>query len=202
MRVSVVLVERFFAKFSRPMSRIGKQNIVVPGGVDVSVDGSHVVVKGPKGQLELDVHKNATVLVTDGEAGKEISVTMADLNSKLNRSLWGTMRSNIANMVHGVTEGFSKQLEVNGVGYKVALSGNSLKLSLGYSHEIDFALPEGMSAEVEKNVITVKGIDKQMVGHISAEIRKLRKPEPYKGKGIKYIDEVIRRKAGKAAKSA
>ncbi|NQV12358.1 50S ribosomal protein L6 [Candidatus Uhrbacteria bacterium] len=184
------------------MSRIGKQLIVLPSGVEASVEGKHVTVKGPKGQLELDVHKNATVSIADGEAGKEIAVAMTDLESKLNRSLWGTMRSNIANMVKGVTEGFSKQLEVNGVGYKVALQGNSLNLHLGYSHEIDFALPDGITAEVEKNVITVKGIDKQLVGHISAEIRKLRKPEPYKGKGIKYMDEVIRRKAGKAAKSA
>ena len=184
------------------MSRIGKQLIVLPSGVEASVDGKHVMIKGPNGQLELYVHDNATVSITDGDAGKEIAVAMVDLDSKLNRSLWGTMRSNIANMVKGVTEGFSKQLEVNGVGYKVALQGNSLNLHLGYSHEINFVLPDGISAEVEKNVITVKGIDKQLVGHTAAEIRKLRKPEPYKGKGIKYMDEVIRRKAGKAAKAS
>lgn len=184
------------------MSRIGKKIIVVPNGVEVSINNKQVNVKGPKGELSLYVHNNSTAVVEERETGKVVTVAMDDLDSKLNRALWGTMRSNIANMVKGVTDGFSKQLEINGVGYKVALNGNALKLNLGYSHEINFPLPAGISAEVEKNVITVKGIDKQLVGHISAEIRKLRKPEPYKGKGIKYMDEVIRRKAGKAAKSA
>ena len=184
------------------MSRIGKKPIVIPSGVEATVSSHHVSVKGPKGQLEIDVHPNTTIELIDGESGKEITVLVEDLSTKLNRSLWGTTRSNIANLVIGVTDGFSKQLEVNGVGYKVALSGSMLKLSLGYSHDIDFKLPDGVSAEVEKNVITLHGADKQMVGQTAAEIRKLRKPEPYKGKGIKYIDEVIRRKAGKAAKSA
>ncbi|HJN85357.1 MAG TPA: 50S ribosomal protein L6 [Patescibacteria group bacterium] len=184
------------------MSRIGKQVIVIPSGVEVTLNGKHVAVKGPKGALELTVHKNASVSQADGESGKEITVVMDNLDSKLNRSLWGTTRSNIANMVQGVTDGFSKQLEVNGVGYKVALRGNVINLHLGYSHEINFDLPEGIKADVEKNVITISGPDKQLVGHTAAEIRKLRKPEPYKGKGIKYMDEVIRRKAGKAAKAA
>ncbi len=184
------------------MSRIGKKPIVIPNGVEATVVDGHVSVKGPKGHLEIDTHPNMTVELKDAESGKEIAVTVEDLSTKLNRSLWGTTRSNIANLVTGVTDGFSKQLEVNGVGYKVALNGNVINLHLGYSHEINFKLPDGVSAEVEKNVITLSGPNKQTVGQTAAEIRKLRKPEPYKGKGIKYMDEVIRRKAGKAAKSA
>lgn len=184
------------------MSRIGKQPIVIPAGVEATVNGTHVAIKGPKGQLERDVHKNAILELRDGESGKEIVVTMTDLKSKLNRSLWGTVRTVIANMVIGVVEGYSKQLEVNGVGYKVALQGDSIRLDVGFSHQVNYKLPEGIKAEVEKNVITVSGIDKERVGQVAAEIRKIKKPEPYKGKGIKYMDEVIRRKAGKAAKTA
>ena len=189
-------------KCSRPMSRIGKQPVVLPAGVEASVEGSAVTVKGPKGQLSTDVHENAKVSVVDGENGKQVVVEMENLDTKLNRSLWGTTRTNINNMVVGVTEGFKKQLEVNGVGYKVALQGKGLKLEVGFSHPVEYAMPEGVTAEVDKNIITVSGIDKQLVGHVAAEIRKIKKPEPYKGKGIKYIDEVIRRKAGKAAKTA
>ena len=165
------------------------------------VDGV-VTVRGPKGQLERSMHANARAEVRDGENGKEVVVTMEDLKSKLNRSLWGTMRTVIANMVVGVTEEYSKQLEVNGVGYKVALQGDSIKLDVGFSHSVNYKLPEGVKAVVEKNVITLSGIDKERVGQTAAEIRKVRKPEPYKGKGIKYMDEVIQRKAGKAAKTA
>lgn len=184
------------------MSRIGKQPIVLPAGVEASVDGTRVTVKGPKGQLDLDVHANAQIAVVDGENGKEVQVTMVDLKSKLNRSLWGTIRSRVQNMVVGVTEGYTKKLEVNGVGYKVAVNGNTVRLDVGFSHPVEYALPDGVSAEVEKNLITLTSIDKQLLGQTAAEIRKVRKPEPYKGKGIKYDDEVIRRKAGKAAKAA
>lgn len=184
------------------MSRIGKQPVVIPSGVELTVNGSTVTVKGPKGQLETTLHANASVTVADGEAGKEATVVMTDLNSKLNRSLWGTTRSNLQNMIVGVTEGYTKQLEVNGVGYKVAVNGNTVKLDVGFSHPVEYKLPEGVKAEAEKNLITLTSIDKQLVGQVAAEIRKVRKPEPYKGKGIKYVDEVIRRKAGKAAKAA
>ena len=176
--------------------------MVLPNGVEATVNGQTVTVKGPKGQLETTLHANAKASVIDGEAGKEIAVEMADLSSKLNRSLWGTTRSNIQNMVTGVTEGYTKKLEVNGVGYKVAVSGSKLTLNVGYSHPVDYQLPESVKAEVEKNLITLTSIDKQLLGQVAAEIRKVRKPEPYKGKGIKYDDEIIRRKAGKAAKAA
>lgn len=176
--------------------------MVLPNGVEATVNGQTVTVKGPKGQLETTLHANAKASVSDGEAGKEITVEMIDLDSKLNRSLWGTTRSNIQNMVTGVTEGYTKKLEVNGVGYKVAVSGSKLTLNVGYSHPVDYQLPESVKAEVEKNLITLTSIDKQLLGQVAAEIRKVRKPEPYKGKGIKYDDEIIRRKAGKAAKAA
>ncbi len=184
------------------MSRIGKQPVVLPSGVEATVEGRKVTIKGPLGQLETTVHMNAKVALGDGGSGKELAVTMVDLESKLNRSLWGTTRTVLDNMVIGVTEGYKKQLEVNGVGYKVALQGAGIRLDVGFSHPVEYKLPEGIKAEVEKNVITISGIDKQKVGQVAAEIRKVRKPEPYKGKGIKYMDEVIRRKAGKAAKAA
>lgn len=184
------------------MSRIGKKPIVIPPGVKVVNESGLVTVTGPKGTLQTRMHPLAQVEVRAGAAGEEVVITMEETKSKLGRSLWGTMRTLIDNMVIGVTQGYSVSLEVNGVGYKVALGGKGLKLELGYSHPIEFVLPEGIKAAVEKNIITLVGADKQMVGNTAAHIRKLRPPEPYKGKGIKRVDEVIRRKAGKAAKSA
>jgi len=131
-----------------------------------------------------------------------LNVTIADPQDLVQKALWGTNRKLIANMVEGVSKGFEKKLEVNGVGYSTSASGNKLTLSVGYSHPVVFTLPQGLAVVVEKNIITVSGIDKQLVGDISAQIRKIRPPEPYKGKGIKYIDEQIRRKAGKSAKTA
>lgn len=184
------------------MSRVGKKPIFIPEGVDVSIDGQSVCVKGAKGTLTCNVIESVSVSVQNNENGKKVLTTsIVDEGSVEERSQWGTARSILANMVHGVSEGFSKTLEINGVGYRVALSGQTVVLNVGYSHPIEFTLPEGIDAAVEGNKLTISGFDKQLVGEMSAQIRKVRKPEPYKGKGIKYSDEVIRRKAGKSAKA-
>ncbi len=184
------------------MSRIGKQPVVLPAGVEAAVAGNDVTIKGPKGSLIVALHPHAKVEMSDADGAKALMVTMVSTESTLDRALWGTMRANLRNACEGVTKGYEKQLEMNGVGYKVALNGRTLKLDVGFSHPVQYLLPEGVNAAVEKNVITLTGINKQLVGHTAAEIRKIRKPEPYKGKGIKYMEETIRRKAGKAAKSA
>ncbi|MBU4422010.1 50S ribosomal protein L6 [Candidatus Parcubacteria bacterium] len=184
------------------MSRIGKKPIIIPNGVEASINGQEVKVKGPKGVLSLELHSHAKAEMKEEGSEKTIQVSVLNPLNKADRAIWGLSAKLIYNMVCGVTEGFKKELEVNGVGYKVALQGNVLKLEVGYSHPVDFSLPEGISAEVQKNVIIISGIDKQLVGEMAAQIRRIRKPEPYKGKGIKYKDEVIRRKAGKAAKAA
>ncbi len=179
------------------MSRIGKQPIIVPQGVQASVNGSLVTVKGPKGELSLTLHKAVVCDSADGA----MTVSVTNPEEKSERAFWGLSQRLIANMVKGVTTGFQKQLEINGVGFKVSLAGNTLTLSLGFSHPVVFELPAGITGTVEKNVITISGIDKQLVGEIAAQIRSLKKPEPYKGKGIKYSTEVVRRKAGKAGKA-
>ncbi|MCU0679860.1 MAG: 50S ribosomal protein L6 [Planctomycetes bacterium] len=177
------------------MSRVGKMPITIPAGVQVKLTANELSVKGPKGELKLKIASGVTANVSE----KEIVFTIEADSEKKVRALWGLTRNLANNMVIGVTSGFSKKLEINGVGYKVALNGKKLLLNLGYSHPIDFPLPEGISAVVEANTVTISGIDKYLVGEISAQIRKLREPEPYLGKGIKYSDEVIRRKEGKAA---
>ena len=178
------------------MSRIGLKPIEIPAGVDVKVDGTTVTVKGPKGELTRNVHPNMAVAVE----GNEVIVKRPN-DEKENKSLHGLTRTLIHNMVLGVTEGFKKNLEVNGVGYRAAKSGKKLTLNLGYSHPVEMIDPEGIEAVVEgQNVIIVKGIDKEKVGQYAAEIRDKRRPEPYKGKGIKYADETIRRKVGKTGK--
>lgn len=185
------------------MSRIGKQPVQIPQGVELTLEGNTVKVKGPKGQLETTVHKNVSLERKNDEAlGDVLVVTVKDENKPSDRSLWGLSQRLIENMVKGVTEGYQKQLEFVGVGYKVSVSGNVVKMSVGFSHDVDFKLPEGIEAQAEKNTLTITGIDKQLVGETAARIRKIRKPEPYKGKGIRYSDEVVRRKAGKAAKAA
>jgi large subunit ribosomal protein L6 len=184
------------------MSRIGKKPIIIPAGVEVRVQGSEVSVKGPKGQLTMTTHPAATVTVGDLEGGKAITIAVGNAQEKKERALWGTTRALIANMIKGVTEGFSKSLEITGVGFRASVSGKKLMLTIGFSHDVEFPLPEGIAATVEKNVITVSGIDRQLVGETAAQIRGFKKPEPYLGKGIKYTDEVIRRKAGKAASKA
>ncbi len=181
------------------MSRIGKQPIKIPEGIEVNVDDKNVVtVKGAKGELQEKIHSSVSIEKKD----KEITVSIKDIDNKKQKSLWGLSRTLISNMIEGLVKGYEKKLEVNGVGYRVALAGKKLTLNVGYSNPIDFELPEGITGNVEGNVITIGGINKQQVGQIASRIRKIRKPEPYKGKGIKYMDEIIRRKAGKAAKSA
>jgi large subunit ribosomal protein L6 len=177
------------------MSRLGRKTIELPEGTKAEKQGDFVIVKGPKGELKTKIDKIVDVNISP----KEITVSVKNEDSKKEKSMWGLYRSLINNMVLGVNEEFEKKLEVNGVGYRVQLSGKKLILNVGFSHPFEYDIPEGINAEVEGNVITIKGIDKQQVGEVSAQIRKVRKPEPYKGKGIKYLDEIIRRKAGKAA---
>jgi large subunit ribosomal protein L6 len=177
------------------MSRIGKLPIQVPSGVTITVDNDSITVVGPKGQLVVPHLSDVTVTVENGVA----SVTRKD-NERIARAQHGLQRALLNNAVVGVTTGYSKQLEVNGVGYRVSGGGNQIDLSLGFSHPVKYTAQEGVQLAVDKMLITVSGIDKQKVGQVAAEIRALKKPEPYKGKGIKYVDEVILRKAGKAGK--
>jgi len=174
------------------MSRIGKNPVALPEKVNVTIADRKIDVKGPKGELTFTHHEGVTVAQED----KNIVVKPADESQK-SRALWGLTRTLVSNMVEGVTTGFTKNLEFNGVGYKAAVSGNKMTLNLGYSHPIEYELPEGVAAKVTKNVIEVSGINKELVGFTAAKIRSFRQPEPYKGKGIKYADEVIIRKAGK-----
>ena len=178
------------------MSRIGRLPVAIPAGVTVEVnEANHVVVKGPKGTLERTLPVEMTIKVEDGH----VVVTRPNDLKKM-KSLHGLTRTLIQNMVVGVSEGYTKTLEVNGVGYRAAKQGNKLVLSLGYSHPVEMVDPEGISSAVDGNKIVVSGIDKEKVGQYAAEIRDKRRPEPYKGKGIKYADEVIRRKVGKTGK--
>ena len=178
------------------MSRIGRLPITIPAGVTVSVDGQDVAVKGPKGELALSVAKPIEVSVEDGQ----VLVSRPD-DERESRSLHGLTRTLINNNIIGVTEGYSKQLEVVGTGYRVQQKGAGLELALGFSHPVFFDAPEGVTLAVEGNTkISVSGISKQAVGEVAANIRKLKKPEPYKGKGIRYAGENVRRKAGKAGK--
>jgi large subunit ribosomal protein L6 len=180
------------------MSRIGKQPIAIPDGVKVDLQGTRVTVEGPRGTLHQDVHPRMKVAVEDGT----VSVQRAS-DDRLDKSLHGLTRTLIANMVEGVTNGFEKRLEIQGVGYRAALQGRDIELQVGYSHPVRVPAPEGIEFEVPAPTrITVRGIDKQLVGEIAANIRKVRKPEPYKGKGIRYEGEYVRKKAGKAAKGA
>ena len=178
------------------MSRIGRKPVQIPAGVEVTVNGNTCVVKGPKGTLQQDFHENITVTVEENE----VIVDRAN-DERESRAQHGLTRALIQNMVTGVSEGFTKSLELAGVGYRVQLKGTALDFSLGYSHPVVIEQPEGITFEVPDNThINVKGIDKQQVGQVAAEIRAKRPPEPYKGKGIHYVGEHIRRKLGKAAK--
>ena len=180
------------------MSRIGKKPIQIPAGVEVTVKDHTVSVKGPKGSLSTTLHDH----VTATKEGDVLTVTIADENEKKDRSLWGLSATLVNNMIVGVTKGYEKKLELVGVGYRAAMQGKDIKIEVGYSHPVIFVLPPGITATAEKTAISISGIDKQMVGEMAAQIRRIRPPEPYKGKGIKYEGEQIRRKAGKAAKSA
>ena len=177
------------------MSRIGKQPVVIPAGVTITVGDSEITVAGPKGSLLVPVQPNTKSVVEDGK----LVVTRSDDEPK-SRAWHGLQRALIANAVKGVTKGFEKKLEINGVGFRLNGGGKQIEMALGFSHPVKYTAPEGIELKVEKMNITVSGIDKQKVGQVAAEIRALKKPEPYKGKGIKYVDEVILRKAGKAGK--
>lgn len=180
------------------MSRIGKKLITIPAGVTVTIADGSIVVKGPKGELTMAIHPS--VIITQEADGLHVNVVNPEVKS--DKALWGLYGSSVKNMIVGVTDGYTKDLEVNGVGYKVALKGKVLVLNVGYSHPVEFELPAGITAVVEGNVIKLSGFDKQLIGETAACIRRIRKPEPYKGKGIKYVTEVLRRKAGKTAAKA
>lgn len=180
------------------MSRIGKNPIVIPSGVTVREQAGMVTVTGPKGELSLELPPKVALTMGEGAA----TVSVPNPTDTRQAAFWGLGRSLVANAIIGVTEGFTKRLEVNGVGYKVSMKGDTLALAIGFSHPVEFKPPKGITIATEGNAITVSGIDKYLVGEVAAGIRRIRKPEPYKGKGIKYADEVIRRKAGKVVKGA
>ena len=180
------------------MSRIGKKPIAIPAGVDVKLNGTEITVKGPKGELKNTLRPEMEIVIENSEI-----IVKRPNDDQTNRSLHGLTRTLIANMVEGVTEGFKKELDINGVGYRVQKQGKNLVMNLGYSHQVIMEEPAGLTIDVPgPNKIIVSGSDKQAVGQLAAQIREKRPPEPYKGKGIKYADEHIRRKEGKAAKGA
>ena len=176
------------------MSRIGKQPITIPAGVTVTLENGVVTVAGPKGTLAQVLLANLALSIEDGTA----TVSLTEQNPETQKT-FGLMRTLIANMVQGVSQGFTRALEINGVGFRAAVSGSKITLNLGFSHPVIYNLPSGVTAAVDKNILTVSGFDKQAVGQVAANLRSLKKPEPYKGKGIKYVEEHIRRKAGKTA---
>lgn len=177
------------------MSRIGKNPISLPAGVEVKIEGGNVTVKGPKGSLQQAIHEQVKVEVKDNA----VLISVVDPEEKKQRALWGLFGSLIRNMVAGVTEGFVKKLEINGVGMKFAVAGKKVVLNVGFSHPVEYVIPEGITIATEGNIMMISGIDKQLVGETAAQIRKIKKVEPYKGKGIKYVGEQYIKKAGKAA---
>lgn len=182
------------------MSRIGKQPVKIPSETTVTKEGNKITVKGPKGELSVNIHKRIEIDITE-----ENIIVQRKSDEKFDRSLHGLSRSLLQNMVDGVNKEFEKTLEINGVGYKVQVKGKMLTLNVGFSYPIEYKIPEGITIEIDedkKNIFKVSGIDKQKVGQVAAKIRSFRKPEPYKGKGIKYLEEQIKRKAGKTAASA
>lgn len=190
------------------MSRIGKKPVILPSGITAELAGNILTVKGSKGALNLEIHPKVQVTVQDNE----VLVDVAKKEDKREKALWGLFRALVQNMVDGLTTGFAKQLDVVGVGFKAEMRGQTLVLSLGFSHQIEFPIPEGLEVKVEKDpskvtiqqyqtTITLNSIDKHLVGQVAANIRELKKPEPYKGKGIRYSDEAIIRKAGKVVKA-
>ena len=181
------------------MSRIGRKPLEIPKGVTVSITKDGVSAKGPKGTLNLKRHRDIEVKQAKDEDGKDVVVFERKGDEGRERAAHGLMRALVGNMLTGVTKGFERQLEINGVGYKAELKGPKVILSLGFSHPIEFQLPEGISAKVDKNLLILSGIDRQALGAAASKIRSFRPPEPYKGKGIKYIEETIIRKAGKTA---
>jgi large subunit ribosomal protein L6 len=179
------------------MSRIGKKPIAIPQGVEIKIDGRKVSVKGPKGSLDFEHHVEAKVEVKDG------NVIVQNIGkTKQAPAIWGTTARLIENMIKGVANGYQKQLELNGVGYRMNLQGKKLVLALGFSHPVEMELPQGIEAKIEQNILTISGIDKQKTGQFTAEIRSLKPVEPYKGKGFRYVGEVVRKKEGKKAAAA
>ena len=176
------------------MSRVGKQPVTVANGIDVSVEGTALVAKKGKLEKRLETHGRVEIAID----GSEVTFLKVG-EAKESSAFWGTYRALFANIIEGLDKGFAKSLEINGVGYRAAVQGKTLNLQLGFSHPIEFPIPEGVEITVEKNLIHIKGTDKQTIGQVAAEIRSFRPPEPYKGKGVKYTDEVIVRKAGKSA---
>jgi large subunit ribosomal protein L6 len=179
------------------MSKIGKQPIDIPAGVDVKMDGAFVVVKGPKGELRQEILPEIKVEIEENKI-----IVSPKNDERKTGALWGLTRALLSNLVKGVNDGFEKRLEIQGVGFKVSLQGSKLVFSLGFSHPVEVETPQGISFAVEKNIIIISGIDKALVGQTAANIRALKKPEPYKGKGIRYQGEVVKRKAGKKAATA
>jgi large subunit ribosomal protein L6 len=180
------------------MSRIGRKPIKIPQGVDVTIGTTSVAVKGPKGNLSVALHPHVKAVLSPDRI---LTVEVLNAEDIGDRALWGLSRKLIANAIDGVQKAFEVKLEFIGVGFRVSVAGNKVQMEVGFSHPIEYLLPEGITASVDKNVLTIVGIDKQTVGETAARIRRIRPPEPYKGKGIKYSDETIRRKAGKAAKA-
>lgn len=174
------------------MSRVGKKPIQIPEGVEVKIEGQKVIVRGPKGQLEKEIRPEIRIELKEGK----ISLS-SKIQTKKTKAFWGLSRSLISNMIEGVTGGYEKKLEIEGLGYRASLEGEDLVLLVGFSHPIEIKPPKGIKISVEKNIITVSGIDKELVGQVAAKIRKVKVAEPYKGKGIKYLGEKIRRKVGK-----
>jgi len=181
------------------MSRIGRKPLEIPKGVTVSITSDTVSTKGPKGTLTLKRHKDIEIKQAKDDDKKDVIVFERKGNLGQERAAHGLMRALVGNMLTGVTQGFTRQLEINGVGYKAEIKGAKIVLSLGFSHPIEYQLPEGISAKVDKNLLILSGIDRQALGAATAKIRSFRPPEPYKGKGIKYVEETILRKAGKTA---
>jgi large subunit ribosomal protein L6 len=174
------------------MSRVGKKSIEIPSGIGVKIEGNKVTVKGPKGEISKEFRPEVGFEIKDGKI-----LLFPKIKTKFTKALWGTYRALISNMVEGVEKGYQKKLEIEGLGYRAEIKGEDLILQVGYSHPIKITPPKGIKISVEKNIITVSGIDKEMVGQVAAKIRKVKVAEPYKGKGIKYLGEKIRRKVGK-----
>jgi len=177
------------------MSRLGKKPISIPTGVEVKIDQGLIIVKGPKGELKQFIHP----LVTVNLENNYLRITVQNPKEKKQKALWGTFSRLISNLIEGVTRGFEKKLQLVGIGFRAQLSGDKLILNIGFSHPVEYKIPAGIKINVEKDIITVSGIDKQLVGEVAAQIRRFKKPEPYKGTGIRYLGEVVRKKAGKKA---
>ena len=192
------LVEKLFVKFgNKYMSRIGKKPIKIPDSVEIKIDGQKITVKSSNGEIFREIRPEIKVEIKE----KEVFVTPL-IDTKKTNAFWGLTRSLLSNMITGVTDGYEKKLEIQGIGYKASLDGEDLVLEMGFSHPVKLSCPEGIKFLVEKNIISVKGISNELVGHIAAKIRRVRPPEPYKGKGIRYVGEIVRRKVGKKATTA